>query len=196
MNEPHDIETFSMTGNWLAAAEALTDEHHVVAVSDDEAARIRFGSYLTMQTEQLRDTEVCPIYGRFVRSIGELAYMIERGAATKQPNEPTLDGMTETLRHVHRTTRRRFIIWHDAHVLAEHDPALFHQVTDVMTGVAAEQEYASEDLLVLTRCLLIGTPTLATHPAFDGWWAEGDSQPFWQVVSGLSQPPIKRVRLT
>jgi len=196
MNDSPSVENFTMIGDWHASAEALADEHHVVAVSDDEATRIQFGSYLAMQTERLHDTEVCPIYGRFVHSLEELAYMLHRAAATRQPGEPTLEGVTETLRHVHRATRRRFILWHDAHVLAEANGELFHQVADVMMGVAAEQEYVSEDLLVLTRCLFIGTPALLDCNAFAGWWAEGDSQPLWQVISGLERPPVRRVRIT
>lgn len=195
MNDLPEIETFEMAGDWPPQAEALTDEHHLVAVSDDEAARVEFGSYLTMQTQQLRNTEVCPIYGRLVRSIEELAYMVERSAATKQPKPRTLDGLTETLRHVHRTIHRRFIIWHDAHVLAEHDPALFHEAADVMMGIAAEQEYASEDLLVLSRCVFIGERSLAQVRTLDTWWNEGESQPLWQVVSGLEAPPIRRVHV-
>ena len=188
-------EPFAMVGDWYPQAQALTDDHHLVAVSDDETRRVQFGSYLAMQAERLRDTEVCPIYGRFVRSIEELAYMIQRGTATRQPLPATLEGITETLRHVHRTTRRRVVVWHDAQVLAERDPTLFWQVADVMMGVAAEQEFASEDLLVLSRCLFIGTPALLGQAAFGAWWHEGAGQPLWQVITGLERPPVASVRL-
>ncbi len=190
-----DTTPFEMTGDWHAAGEALLDEHHVVAVSDDEATRIHFGTHVAIQAEQMTDVEVCPIYGRFVRNLDDLVYTLSRAMPAMQPVEPTIEGVIDTCRRHRRGTKRRYIIWHGADTLAREQPQLFHQAADAMMGVAAEQEYASEDLLVITRCLFIGPPALAEQPAFRNWWAEGDEPPLWQVISGIDQPPVLRVDL-
>jgi hypothetical protein len=186
---------FAMSGEWYPQAEALLDEHHVVAVSGAEATRIRFGSYVAVQAEQMVHVEVCPIYGRYVRTLEDLAYMLSRSMPTRGPAAPTLEGLIDLMRGHRRTTKRRYIIWHDADVLAGADAELFGQVADVMMGVAAEQEYASEDLLILSRCLFLGGPGLAGCAAFSRWWSEGAEPALWQVVSGLDVPPVQRVSI-
>lgn len=188
-------QQFIMSGDWYAQAEAMLDEHHIVATSDDESTRIQFGSYLAIQAEQMVNVEVCPIYGRYVTDIEALTYMMSRAFPVRDAVEPSVDGVIECARHARSATRRRYIVWHDAEVLAEADSDLFWQVADALMGVAAEQEYASEDLLVITRCLFISTPELAEHPAFGQWWKDGGSEPFWQVISGLDRPPAQRVKI-
>lgn len=192
---PIDLD-FPLEGDWYASAEALMDEHHIVAVSEDEGARINFGTHIVMQMQQMGQTEVCPIYGRRIRSWEHLAYQISRALPGDTPIEPTSDGIVRALHDKHTGSMRRYIVWHDAHEMMQHEPEAFDETLDVLMGVAAEQEYASEDSLLLTRCLFIGSPDLLAAPGFTGWLPEGDSPPLWEVVSGLPKPPVKAVRVT
>lgn len=188
-------QQFIMSGDWYSQAEAMLDDHHVVAVSEDEATRIEFGSCVAIQTEQMMQVEVCPIFGRYVRGLEDLAYMMSRAFPAGGPVEPSVEGVMDCARRTRASTRRRFIIWHDADVFAAADRVIFWQVADALMGVAAEQEYASEDLLVITRCLFVGSPRLAEHVAFRRWWSEGEREPLWKVVSGLERPPVQCVRI-
>jgi len=140
MTPPNDL-TFTMTGDWYAQAEALLDEHHVVATSPNEATRIHFGSAVAIQAEQMTDVEVCPLYGRFIKTIADLTYTLSRAMPSKAVIEPNIDGVMAAMRRHRPQTKRRYIIWHGADTLAREDPDLFWQVADVMMGVAAEQEY-------------------------------------------------------
>ncbi len=188
-----------MTDDWLPEAEALLDEHHVVAVSDDPATRLRFGANLFQHMQRMADAQVCPIYGCYVQSLADITRMISLSVPVDQPLQPTLDDLTETLRHrYHQHSRRRFIIWHEAHELAERDPDLFWQIIDVMMGVAAEHEYALEEKLLLTRCVFIGDASqtdFREFRGFRGWWSETDNQPLWQVVTGQDAPATLTVNL-
>ncbi len=189
-------EPFAMTGGWCPQAEALLDEHHLVAVSDDPVRRAMFGTHLAQHTQRLIDAEVCPIYGRFIHGIDDLAYTISRIVPADEDFDPTVEGMAEALRQPHPHVHRRFLIWQDAEVMAGADPAGFEAAVDMLMGVAAQQEYASEDLLMLSRCVFIGDPDLARLDAFARWLHEGGEKPFWQVVSGLGHPPVRAIALT
>jgi hypothetical protein len=80
-------------------------------------------------------------------------------------------------------------------VLLESDRSLFGAVADAIAGVAAESEYASDDLLLLTRAVYVGGPVLAGYAA-DGsgqlrsWLSDGAAEPFWRVVTGIDRPPV------
>lgn len=188
--------TFHMTGDWLPGAEALLDESHAVAVAEDMAPRFRFGAHLFQHMQRMGDAQVCPIYGSYVHDLADVTRMVSLSVPVDGPIEPTLDALTETLRHrYHQHIRRRYILWHEAHVFAQQQPDLFWQTVDVIMGTAAEHEYASEEKLLLTRCVFLGEPALAAHPAFHRWWPEGAGDPLWQVVSGLDAPPTTRVEL-
>lgn len=191
---PIELE-FKLQGDWYASAEALLDEHHVVAVSDCEDTLIDFGSHVTMQMEQLADTEVCPLYGRLLTSLDDLAYMLAHALPGSRRIGANLDAIADALREKHPGTKRRFIVWHDADALMQRAPGLFDEVLDVLMGVAAEREYASEDTLMLGRCLFIGSPKLLEAEGFGGWLREGQSKPLWEVVSGLPKPPVRAVRV-
>ena len=194
MQLPVEIE-FALSGDWASQAEALMDEHHMVAVSDDESVRIEFGTHLVMQMERMADTEVCVLYGRFIRSLEEFAYMLSRAMAGRRVIEPNRESLIEALGRQYGRTKRRYVVWHDAHLLADRKPRLFDEVADCLMGVAAEREYASEDTLILTRCLFLGSPTLLWSRGLMEWAHEGEAEPLWQTVSGLAKPPVKTVRV-
>ena len=189
-----DME-FVMSEGWRGQAEALMDEHHMVAVSEDEGLRIEFGTHLVMQMERLADTEVCVLYGRFIRSMEEFAYMLSRALPGEGEIDPTRESLIRALGRQTGKTKRRFVVWHDAHLLADRKPRLFDEIADCLMGVAAEREYASEDTLLLLRCLFLGTPTLLWSRGMMEWAHEGEAEPLWQTVSGLAKPPVKTVRV-
>ena len=197
----------------------LTDERHLAVWSDDADDRIvfagRFGSFL----QGVSDTEVVRLFGGAITNLDELCHQLERalppddggnGVIRRRVSGPS--GITARLRHqadfVGRSPiRRRYIIWHDADVLIEHDRRLFDAVADAIAGVAAESEYASDDLLLLTRAVYIGGPTLARYahdetgqlrawlgagngPGSGSGNGSGSVEPFWRVVSGLDRPPV------
>jgi len=195
MSELTVSETFRMAGDWYAQAEALLDENHVVAVCGDEAMKIRFGSHVAVQAEQQKHVEVALIFGRFVRDLEGLAYMLSRSMPMDEPIEPTIVGITGALREHLPLTRRRYVVWHDADVMAEAAPDDFWRAADALMGVASEQEFSEEDRLVISRAMFVGGEGLLASPAFGAWWSEGEVEPLWQVVSGLATPPVCAVRV-
>lgn len=97
--------------------------------------------------------------------------------------------------------KRRYYLWHDADTLLRRDPATFGAIFDAMAGVAAEAEYASEDLLLIHRAILVGGPALAQYaknPAgqFQTWLTDTvGSPPLWKVITGLEHPPVAVIEL-
>jgi hypothetical protein len=180
---------FALAGRWQDEAEALVDEHHLVAVSREERDRAVFAAQLSKHMQRLSYSEVSVLQGRWVDSLDALAYSLSRTLPVDELIEPDLQSVLRALRTAYPRTRRRFLIWHDAHVMAERDKELFWQISDLLMGVAAELEYATEERLLLTRIVFTGEPALCEHPAFQSWYREGPSEPLWQVVSGLPTPP-------
>lgn len=194
--------------NWQPDVVQLLDENHLVALSDAPRHRMHFAVSLGQFLQGLKDAEVCSLYGRFITDLDSFCYQIERAIAGP-PIERRIDGprgVTALLRS--RETFRgrpackfRFYIWHDAEILLMHDEGLFGRLADAMMGVAAEAEYASDDLLLIHRTIFVGGRILeeyADRP--DGQlqvWAPDtpDSEPFWQVVTGIEMPPVQKYRI-
>lgn len=195
------------SANWQAAVTQLLDEHHLVAWSELPHLRMHFAVSLGQFLQGLRDVEVFPLYGRFITDLDTFCYQLERSLAG-----PVLErridgprGVTALLRsrEVFRgrtPSKFRFYIWHDADVLLGRDSALFGLLTDAISGVAAEAEYASDDLLLIHRGVFIGGPALdeyADDPAgqFQAWANDGFGEPFWRVVTGVEHPSVLRYHI-
>jgi hypothetical protein len=195
------------TEEWQADVMQLTDEHHLVAWSSLPRLRVHFAVSLAQFLESQRDTEVCVFYGRHITDLESFCHQLER-TVPGQTLERRIDGprgITSLLRS--RQTFRgkpaskwRFYIWHDADVLLRHNHKLFGRLVDAMAGVAAEAEYASDDLLFIHRAIYVGGPALDVYAEdergqFRSWATDEYDEPFWKVVTGLDQPNFLRFRI-
>ncbi len=193
--------------NWQPDVVQMLDESHLVAVSPLARSRTLFAVSLAQFLQGLREAEVCTLYGRFVTDLESYCHQLER-AITGPTLERRIDGprgVTALLRW--RETYRgrpaskfRFYIWHDADVLLHANERLFARLAETMMGVAAEAEYASDDLLLLHRTVFVGGPVLAAYAQqangpMQEWLAEPGQEPFWQVVSGLERPRTQRYEI-
>lgn len=178
----------------------VLDESHVVALSPDSLAGGRFIAGVGEYLEKLADTQVCVLHGDRVTDLNSFCEELGR-ALPGRALEPRLDGpsgVLETLRRRHAdadpaSLKRRYYLWSDADILLRRDKVLFGRLVDAIAGVAAEAEYASEDVLLLHRAVFAGGAALAAYAddergQFRAWLREGAEVPFWQVVSGIEAP--------
>jgi hypothetical protein len=191
--------------NWQPDVVQLLDEHHLIAISDSPRRRMHFAVTIGQFLQGLRDAEVCTLYGRYITDVESFCYQLERAIPG-----PLLDrridgprGLTSLLRsrQIYRgrtPSKFRFYIWHDADVLLSEDEALFGRLVDAISGIAAEAEYVSDDLLLIHRAVYVGSSLLARYAAnpagqFQSWASDSDfDEPFWQVVTGLERPPFSQ----
>jgi hypothetical protein len=194
--------------NWQPDVVALLDESHLVATSPVPRLRMHFAVSLGQFLQGLRDAEVCTLYGRFITDLDSYCYQLERAIAGP-PVERRVDGprgVTALLRS--RETFRgrpackfRFYVWHDADLLLSRDEPLFGRLADAMMGIAAESEYASDDLLLIHRTVFVGGPALGEYAErTDGQlqvWAPDTpgSEPFWRIVTGIEAPPVQKYQI-
>jgi hypothetical protein len=199
-----------LVADWQADVTQLLDEHHLVAWSDVAQRRMQFAVSLGRFLGSLRDTEVCVFYGRFITDLDSFCYQLERNVPG-----PILDrridgpsGIANLLRarasfRGRPETKHRYYIWHDADVMFRSNTKLFSQITDAMSGVAAEAEYASDDLLLIHRSVYVGGSILDVYAEdprgqFQSWLADEDHpdhEPFWRLVTGIERPPFMRYRI-
>jgi len=191
--------------NWQPEVVQLLNEHHLVATSESQRRRMHFAVSLGQFLQGLRDAEVCTLYGRFITDLDSFCYQLER-AIPGPLVERRIDGprgVTALLRSrgVFRgrpAAKFRFYIWHDADVLCRENQQLFGLLVDALAGVAAEAEYACDDLLLIHRTVFVGGQLLETYAdcddgQFQVWAQDGEAgDPFWQVVTGIEQPPVLR----
>jgi hypothetical protein len=191
--------------NWQPDVVQLLDEHHLIAISDSPRRRMHFAVTIGQFLQGLRDAEVCTLYGRYITDVESFCYQLERAIPG-----PLLDrridgprGLTSLLRsrQIYRgrtPSKFRFYIWHDADVLLSEDESLFARIVDAVSGVAAESEYASEDVLLIHRAVYVGSPILSAYAdsvegQFQSWASDSEyDDPFWKVVTGLERPPFAR----
>lgn len=189
---------------WQPDVAQLLDENHLVAWSNHARLRLDFGTSLARFLSAQADTEVCNFYGRYTSCLESFCHQLERLL-----NGPTLDrridgprGVTSLLRTRDpsgpaRPSRFRYYIWHDADVMLRADRKLFGRLVDALAGVAAEAEYASDDLLLIQRCVFVGSDELQRYAGdaegqFRQWMMDEFDEPFWQVVTGLEAPQFLR----
>lgn len=188
---------------WEAEVARLTETRHLAAWSGDADERIVFAGRLGAFWQGQTGVEVVRLFGRAIRSIDDLCGQLERSIPADRPMRRQIgggSGVSARLRHRCEFPGRppaqfRYIIWHDADAVIAADPALFAAAADAIAGVAAESEFACDDLLLLTRAVYVGGSALADladdeNGPLRSWQHDGVAQPFWRVVSGIDRPPV------
>ena len=199
----HRSDSPFLQANWQAEALSWTEQAHLVAWSPSVARRIAFATEMGQFIQAQEQMEVLPLYGRCIDGVEAFCQELER-CIPGSPLARRVDGprgIVNLLRSrdaTHRglPARHRYFIWHDADVLLRRDPRLFGALLDAMMGVAAEAEYVSDDLLLLSRVILVGGPRLADYAAggasqLQGWLPGVHGEPFWRLVTGLERPPVR-----
>lgn len=209
--QPHNADPLA----WAPDTLQLLDEAHLVATSPRPEVRDRFSADLGRFIARLPWAELCPLHGRFIADLDSLRFHLDQGLGldaehlaehlAAQPRRPGASlGLTERLRA--RAPRRRgvthrYYLWNDADRLLRADPDLFARVIDAVAGVAAEAEYASDDVLLIHRLIAVGGSCLslyASQPggAFDTWWTDLHQpdthwpahDPSWAMLTGIPAP--------
>jgi hypothetical protein len=189
---------------WAVDVLQMLEEHHLCAWSESADRRAKFCVDLAWQLSSLDDTQVCVLEGSRITDLASFCSQLGRtlgfDRVARQIDTPT--GVVGTLRRRHTPKgqtpiKRRYYLWQDADVLLRRDHRLFGRLVDAIAGVAAEHEYANEDLLLLQRAVYIGGSALdmyAEDPRgqFRSWWSDGDEPPLWRVVTGVESPRLLR----
>jgi hypothetical protein len=187
---------------WQLQIGQLLEEHHLYATSEESHRREKFVADLGALLAQMDDSQVCTIDGDRVHDLEGLCRELERGLGVGRI-ERTIDGpggVVDALRtrpraEVRPAVKRRSIIWREAHVLLNEDPALFGRAVDAIAGVAAEHEFCSDDVLLIQRGVFVGRPALemyAENPRgqFRAWFREEGETALWRVVTGRKSPGV------
>lgn len=189
------------TADWLLDTGQLLEEKHLVAWSRSVNDRNLFGTRLAAHLFDMRDTQVHQFHGSSITDKYSFCSQLERAIENDHikrviegPN-----GIVDALRESLETAsiKRRFFVWHDAHVMLRADPKAFARLVDALAGVCAESEYVSEDRLVIQRLIFIGAPSLDLYAEdargqFCAWYSEQGEKPLWQCITGLKRPPFLR----
>ncbi|MBK7403671.1 MAG: hypothetical protein IPJ41_03295 [Phycisphaerales bacterium] len=194
--------------DWEPEVTQLLDEHHLVAWSAVARRRVHFTACMTHFLALQPDAEICPIYGKFVTDLDSFCHQVERSipgvAIQRRIDGP--DGLVALLRSRHTlryraASRYRYFVWSDADVLLKADHRLFGRIVDALAGVAAEAEFASDELLLVQRTVFVGGPMLDLYSQnqqgqFRAWHDDGLGEPFWRMVTGVEAPPHCGIRST
>jgi len=193
-----------VSGGWQANVLQILEDRHLVAWSPTARHRNEFAAGLTQFLSTQPGLALCVLQGRAITTLDALCHQLER----QIPGQP-LDrriggtrGLTALLREHsplpgRPAPRQRVILWNDADILLRADEELFGRVVDVISGTAAEMEFASDDHLLVQRGVYVGGPLLEAYAAdqrgqFQRWHETGEDEAFWAVVSGLDRPPMAR----
>ncbi len=204
--------------SWQTEALRLTEEHHLVVWARKRRLRDEFLADLMPSLARLADTQVCVLQGRTIEDLNSFCAQLERALGVSRIRRAVEGpgGVIAALRSRlgrNGAIKRRFIIWQDADHLLNKDHRLFGRLVDAIAGVAAEHEYATEDLLVIQRGIFLGGPALDMYAEdergqFRSWLSEepgahgeGDEQhadvqqPLWRVITGVEAPSFIRYEI-
>jgi hypothetical protein len=186
---------------WQPEVLARLEDRHLVAWCDHLGVRTRFAAQFQQYLSGLSDTQVCVIHGRAIRTLDDLCDQLERlipvDKLSRSVDGP--NGLSALLRQRgtmpgRRNERMRVFVWHDADLLIRRDRALFQDIAEVMAGVSAEMEYADDGLLLVQRCVYVGSSRLMREARkvdsrLNSWSpAPVGEIPFWGLVSGQATP--------
>lgn len=186
---------------WQPEVCSKLESHHLVAWSPDTRSRTRFAAALQSYLQTQPATELCVLHGRAILDLEGFCAQLERQVLADDLTR-TIDGprgIVSALRQ--RSTlpgrpsaRQRYILWHDADVLARARPALFGDLVEAICGVSGELEFAGDGSLFLQRAVFIGCDRLRELARAEGSacraWKDEGGVPFWQLVTGLDSPPV------
>ncbi|MFN7020875.1 MAG: hypothetical protein ACK4WH_06060, partial [Phycisphaerales bacterium] len=180
----------------------LLEEHHLCAWSPDKHLRRQFVNDLSWHLRHLRQTQVCILDGTKITDLSSVCSILEAqlgtGRIAREIDSPL--GVVGSLRRRpspggSEPIKSRYYIWSEAHQLLRRDPDLFGRLVDALAGVAADEEYVSEDLLLLHRAVFVGGPSLDVYAEdprgqFRRWWSDRGEPGFWQVRTGVAAPKL------
>ncbi len=201
----------SITPNRLSVLQAelaqSLEDAHVCAWASDALLRSRFVAELAGGLSRLEDTSVAILPGSVITDLYSFCTQLETalGSGRIRRSVEGPRGVVEALRYQPvqssgRALRRRFLVWDDAHVLLAKDAGLFAQLLEAILGVSAQLEYATDDLLLLQRTVLVGAPMLDLYAgdrrsAMSRWSTVRAGAPGWKVLTELAKPAVVRVNL-
>jgi hypothetical protein len=204
---PSNLAAPIRTVPWQLQIGQSLEEHHLYATSEDARRRERFVIDLGALLAQMDDSHVVTLDGDRVHDLEGLCSELERGlgvgriARTIDGPEGVVDALRMRPLGVTRAAvKRRSIIWREAHVLLREDAALFGRAVDAITGVAAEHEFCSDDVLLIQRGVFVGRPALEMYGEdprgqFRAWYREDGEAALWRVVTGRRTPNLAPWRI-
>lgn len=198
----HSVPGAPMRG-WQAELARLLDEHHLAAWSSGSGERAFFAAGLASFLAGIDQAQAIPLYGRDITDLDGLCYQLERSIPGQTPMRRRIDGPSGIVARLRSQPtipgrpplRLRYLLWHDPDAMIRADAALFGRLADAIAGVAAEAEYASDDYLLITRAVYIGSEDLRAYASDESgqlrrWLGDGSGEPFWRAVSGVEAPPV------
>lgn len=186
---------------------SLADESHVILWSRSLQARESAANRAYAQLHAVGDSQVVSLPGAVIHDLKQLREQVNRALPDDEGKRltPSLDGpagLLARLAHLPRTgadghhIKFRYYLWRDADVLLKHNPAAFSVMVDAVAGVAAEAEFASDDLLLIQRLILVGGPEL--HRCYHDLrgplrsWRPGSP---WKEKTGQAEPRFMLVEV-
>ncbi|MBC7834580.1 MAG: hypothetical protein H7Y88_05705 [Phycisphaerales bacterium] len=193
---------------WRVEIAQLLEEHHLVAWAHSARERLTFGADLATYLTSMADTEVCRLDGKYITDLESFVHQLQR-VVHGPVMRLEIDGPRGVVAQLRRrdlagppgrALKRRYYIWQDADMLLRKDHRLFGKLVDALLGVAAEAEYASEDLLLIHRAVFVGAPSLDMYAEdnrgqFASWATEAGEEALWEVISGVERPPVLRFKI-
>jgi hypothetical protein len=175
------------------------DERHVALVARSQPQRAETLAQIAHALHDLPETQIVTIKGARVTDLRSFRAELDRalpdaGGRTLKPSFDGPGGVLARLREPPRSVeghhvKRRYYLWSDADTLLAASPASFGVCVDAIVGVAAEAEFASDDLLLIHRLVLVGGPALhrcaqdAKGPLAN--WRPAST---WARVTGVAAP--------
>lgn len=193
---------------WFRVASAL-EEQHVCAWSPSAAARRAFVAKLGAALESIEGTRVCVLDGSKMTDLASVCGQVglAAGLGSVAPRLGGPDGLLAALRRRPESApgegpvlKRRFFVWTEAQTLLRSDPAMLGRVVDAIAGVAAEDEFVGDDLLLIQRLVLVGTAAVDVYAEdprgqLRRWWGPEGEPTAWGLITGRAGPSVVRWRI-
>lgn len=160
-----------VVGTPLGDIPSLLDERHLVLWSRDLQRRERAADLVAASLRSVQDAQVVLLPGGVIHDLKTLRSHLDQAlpSAEQRPLRATIEGSAGLLARLreaadplpgHHHIKWRYYVWRDADVLLRASATAFSIMVDAVAGVAAEAEFASDDLLLIQRLVLIGGPSL------------------------------------
>ena len=142
--------------NWLSDSSNLISKGDLICItreeftSSDSKPLQWFGTNLIQYLNRQKDTEICPLYGKQIKSIDDFCYQLCRSIPWGFEMGRNIHAIYDVILNFETQPKNRYFIWYDSQFLYNYDKSLFEDIFEclVVAGYLNSIGKATQDYQV------------------------------------------------
>lgn len=120
--------------NWLIDSSELISKGSLICLTKNEYLTNDnnplqwFGTNLIQYLNRKKNTEICPLYGKMIKTIDDFCYQLCRSIPWGFEMGRNIHAIYDVILNFETKPINRYFIWYDSQILLKHDKSLFEAI--------------------------------------------------------------------